>query len=249
MKKTLAAFAAATKKEKDLSGGKDSHSSGKQKARAANDDEGMEHYFFPKFLTSKNLLELEVSCAARRYCNGPLISLRLQLADPTFRRQILVQMLILYQFLLSFAPTEHARLLKRTTNHSALLNFVLSPENVRRSAVPPAMEANPRYFVQEKWIRDLKEKTLNEMDSMEGGRRFRQSIELILKREQNWVSCLALAPLSRVSLMSFSRTDRLEAPKLYSFRTPALARVSIRRRAQQAEGAQSKTKGIYARSR
>lgn len=32
------------------------------------------------------------------------------------------------------------------------------------------------------------------MDSMEGGRRFRQSIELILKREQNWVRRPSLRP-------------------------------------------------------
>lgn len=61
LKKTLTAFAAATKKEKDLGGG----DSGKQKARSLGDDESMEHYFFPKFLTSKNLLELEVSFAHR----------------------------------------------------------------------------------------------------------------------------------------------------------------------------------------
>lgn len=40
-------------------------------------------------------------------------------------------MLVLYQFLLSFAPAEHARLKVGTTNQAALLNFVLSSENVR----------------------------------------------------------------------------------------------------------------------
>lgn len=61
LEKTLAVFAAATKKEKELGGAaKDSPASaGKQKA--ADDEESIEHYFFPKFLTSKNLLELEVS--------------------------------------------------------------------------------------------------------------------------------------------------------------------------------------------
>jgi THO complex subunit 1 len=47
---------------------------------------------------------------------------------------------------------------------------------------------------QEKWVKELKEQTLNEMDSMEGGRRFRQAIELILKREHNWVGFLPCSP-------------------------------------------------------
>ncbi len=69
--KTLAEFAAATKKEKALSGKAD----GKQKAVAVlpevaaeqvaaelgSEGERLDHYFFPKFLTSRNLLSLEVS--------------------------------------------------------------------------------------------------------------------------------------------------------------------------------------------
>lgn len=63
LEKTLIVFSAATKKEKELGGAsKNSASAGKQKAKLSSEeeDESLEHYFFPKFLTSKNLLELEV---------------------------------------------------------------------------------------------------------------------------------------------------------------------------------------------
>jgi len=76
----LTAFCAETKKEKDLSGSsskEDSHrssSSGKgkevetaelmivgEKDEMDKTTESLEQYFFPKFLTSRNLLSLEVS--------------------------------------------------------------------------------------------------------------------------------------------------------------------------------------------
>lgn len=73
LSKTLAEFAAATAKERAL-GGK-AAKDGKQKASTMRADvaaeqvagelekagEQMDHYFFPKYLTSRPLLELEVS--------------------------------------------------------------------------------------------------------------------------------------------------------------------------------------------
>lgn len=98
--KTLAVFAAATQKEKELAGssgsGVSSSSSSSVSSKRSDRGEGKdgdaedlenksEYYFFPKFLTSRNLLELE-------------------LADPSFRRQILVQTLVLFQYVLAFVP-------------------------------------------------------------------------------------------------------------------------------------------------
>ncbi|KAK4705976.1 THO complex subunit 1, partial [Phenoliferia sp. Uapishka_3] len=151
LQKTLDVFAAATKSEKELSG------AGKEKAVGAPaplpgaGEEELEHYFFPKFLTSRKLLDLEIS-------------------DPAFRRQILIQMLVVFQFLLSF--TEEGRQSSATlpvTNKPALLSHKLSPAN-------------------EKWITGLRAKTIAEMQSMEGGLSFTQTVELILKREQNWIN-------------------------------------------------------------
>lgn len=97
-----------------------------------------------------------------------MVVLALQIGDSAFRRQVLLQALILFQYLLSFVPAERERLRKRTTNQSALPNFILTPDN-------------------ETWVRNLRSKVVGELDAMEGGRRFRETVELILKREQNWV--------------------------------------------------------------
>ncbi|KAK4052839.1 hypothetical protein OIV83_002126 [Microbotryomycetes sp. JL201] len=151
MSRTLAAFSEATKQERRLAG---SSKAGKRKAAAPQTDAeietSLEQYFFPKYLTSRNLLELEI-------------------ADTSFRRQVLFQALILFQYMLSFVPAERDRLRLRTTNLSALPNYVLAPES-------------------EKWVRELRAKSLAELDAMEGGRRFRQTIELISRREQNWIN-------------------------------------------------------------
>lgn len=57
--KTLEVFAAATKTDRELLGS--SKEGQKVKAKSEEEDAAMEHYFFPKFLTSRNLLDLEVS--------------------------------------------------------------------------------------------------------------------------------------------------------------------------------------------
>ncbi|TNY23906.1 THO complex subunit 1 transcription elongation factor-domain-containing protein [Rhodotorula diobovata] len=151
VRKTLAAFDAATKKEKELAGAAKGESAGSAKAGGEDTagEEQLEEYFFPKFLTSRNLLDLELS-------------------DPSFRRQILVQLLILFQYLLSLTPTAR----KRTdalpvTNQPALSSHVLGAEA-------------------EQWVRELRSRTLDEMDAMEGGRRFRKAVMVVLTREQNW---------------------------------------------------------------
>ncbi|GAA5937220.1 hypothetical protein JCM1841_002330 [Sporobolomyces salmonicolor] len=157
LRKTLSAFASETKKEKELTG---AATEGKDKEKAVEDvsmeeqdmdktDESLEQYFFPKFLTSRNLLTLE-------------------LADPAFRRQILLQTLILFQYLLSFTPSARARAQALPmTNASAFPSFTLSPED-------------------EAWVTELRQQALGEMESMEGGKTFRRAVESVLQREQNW---------------------------------------------------------------
>ena len=100
-----------------------------------------------------------------------------QLADPSFRRQILVQILILFQYLLGFSPSERLRTEKLpVTNMSAYPAYVLPGEV-------------------ETWVRELRSRTLDELDAMEGGRRFRKAVQLVLQRDQNWVGFPFVSPL------------------------------------------------------
>lgn len=64
----------------------------------------------------------------------------MQVADAAFRRQILVQALVLFQYLLSFSPSERSKAnALPMTNTSALPpSCVLSPTNVRPSLAPPS---------------------------------------------------------------------------------------------------------------
>lgn len=209
LSQTLKAFSAATKREKELSG--TSHGKEAEKARLASgggsaeaeeevhmkdgdeqaqhDAEHLEEFFFPKFLTSRNLLDLELS-------------------SPPFRLQLLLQTLILLQYLLSLTSSARARaaLLPVTNPAYAQTSFVLPPE-------------------EEKWAKEMREEVLDEMDSMwiegekEGGRRFRKAVGVVLQREQNWVRRSlppSPPPLRPLLTLPFVVADRLEAPLLPS---------------------------------
>ncbi|GAA5992179.1 hypothetical protein JCM10908_001807 [Rhodotorula pacifica] len=198
VRSTLLAFNTATKKAKDLAGS--AKEVGKLARAGVDDDDEMEgsaseqaleEYFFPKFLTSPDLLELE-------------------LADPNFRRQILVQILILFQYLLGFSPTERSRTEKLpVTNMSAFPGYVLPAEV-------------------ETWLRELRSRTLDELDAMEGGRKFRKAVQLVLQRDQNWIdwklrSCASfLLPSINAAEQSEKARNKLRAtmrkPKRYPYR-------------------------------
>lgn len=82
-----------------------------------------------------------------------------------------MQVLILFQYLLGFTTAERARAEKLpATNVSVFPNYVLPAEH-------------------ESWIRELRSRTLDELDAMEGGRKFRKTVQLVLQRDQNWVRC------------------------------------------------------------
>ncbi|KAG8984504.1 hypothetical protein FRB90_005295, partial [Tulasnella sp. 427] len=90
----LGALIEATKKERALTGTGPKGGSGAKRKYAemldVPDDVGTEqNYFFAKYLTSPDLLEYE-------------------LADTLFRRQVLVQLLILLRYLLLFTPRERS---------------------------------------------------------------------------------------------------------------------------------------------
>ncbi|KAI9614171.1 hypothetical protein KEM48_006084, partial [Puccinia striiformis f. sp. tritici PST-130] len=80
--KTLEVFGRMTKKELEL---------GSTLLHHKKDDlDGLEQFFFPKFLTKSNLLDLEI-------------------ADPYFRRQVLTQFLIILQYIRGFSIEERTK--------------------------------------------------------------------------------------------------------------------------------------------
>ncbi|GAA6009688.1 hypothetical protein JCM10207_004155 [Rhodosporidiobolus poonsookiae] len=222
LRQTLAAFAAATKREKELAGaakddkpaagGKENLPVGEKEVEmdeTSGEQQALEEYFFPKFLTSRNLLDLE-------------------LADPAFRRQLLVQSLILLQYLLTLTPTSRARASTLpVTNVAALPAFVLPEET-------------------EKWVREVRSRVLDELDSMDtegpgSGRRFRKAVGVVLQREQNWTdwklrSCFPFVRTATATPAAQSDTARArlralsQRPKAFPYKlgNPQLSRAWMR---------------------
>ncbi|GAA6063039.1 hypothetical protein JCM10212_001018 [Sporobolomyces blumeae] len=216
---TLSVFAAETKKEKELSGssgtdalsgssakkGKAVDASGAATFNGEKDDadkteESLEQYFFPKFLTSRNLLALELS-------------------DPTFRLQLILQALILIQYLLSLTPTSRARAQTLPiTNQSAFPSFVLSDDDEKR-------------------VRQVEDKCWKEIENMQGGSQVRRAVETVLERERNWTdwklrSCepftkpgLALAAVSESASQRLQSLTRKPPRFPHRLGNPRLSRI------------------------
>ncbi|KAG4302276.1 hypothetical protein PCK1_001548 [Pneumocystis canis] len=109
-------------------------------------------FFNPKFLTSYKLLKLELS-------------------DSKFRRQILVQYLILLDYLFTLTETEKNKLEKtKTVNRLLQSTYILSQED-------------------ENWVTETFSKVNNILESTSpDGQHFSQSIRSILFYEKNWVN-------------------------------------------------------------
>ncbi|ODN72895.1 hypothetical protein L202_08318 [Cryptococcus amylolentus CBS 6039] len=170
-----------TQKEKELSG-KD-ETVGKKRKR---EDGG---FFHPRYLTGKRLFSYE-------------------LLDPSFRRQILVQYLILFQFLLN-----------------------LTPAHAGKQAFTGGM---PRSFVLEKadeeWVTAKIKEIRGEMKKMSGGAGFEDTIFSIIRQEAHYASwkndgcpesAFEIPPLDASSSAKSASEDwsrGLNAPYPYSFK-------------------------------
>ncbi|GAA5942151.1 uncharacterized protein JCM15063_002017 [Sporobolomyces koalae] len=188
----LAAFSEESKKEKELTGSKTDDSSrtsrkGKQveSMPPEESESSLEESFFPKFLTSRNLLSLELS-------------------DPTFRLQLLLQTLILTQYLLSLTPTGRTRAQSLPlTNTTAFPAFVLGKDDEKR-------------------LREIEDKSWNEVETMPhhesirgGGKTVRKALESVLSRERNWTDwkLRSCAPFTKPSI-PISQTAQTAQTKL-----------------------------------
>ncbi|KAK5169471.1 uncharacterized protein LTR77_005447 [Saxophila tyrrhenica] len=104
----------------------------------------------PKYLTSRDLFDLELS-------------------DLAFQRHILVQALILIDFLLSLTEKAKKRLAAlETTNKSMLYSFTLSEED-------------------SKWAVQTRSNITSYLSSSPEGRLFNRMVETVLARDKNWI--------------------------------------------------------------
>jgi THO complex subunit 1 len=90
--------------------------------------------FNPKYLTSRELFDLEVASNDSSIPRGLQLTHWMQISDIAFRRHVLVQALILLDFILSLTPKARSRLPK-LINKAVVYNYVVSEEDVSVSCV------------------------------------------------------------------------------------------------------------------
>ncbi|KAE8373214.1 THO complex subunit 1 transcription elongation factor-domain-containing protein [Aspergillus bertholletiae] len=104
--------------------------------------------FNPKYLTSRDLFDLEVN-------------------DTAFRRHVLVQALILLDFMLSLTPKAKAKLAE-LTNKSVLYGFILNEEDA-------------------KWAVKMRKAIEEYLQEGVGGKFYYRMVDTVLSRDKNWV--------------------------------------------------------------
>lgn len=118
-KRVVDLMSAVNEHELSLAGAEQDHSASASGKGESNPLEGMnteadtdeKESFFPKYLTGRNILESEVR-------------------DPSFRRQVLVQFLILLQYILEFNPRRRS-MWENPKNKALLRPYVLPEADVR----------------------------------------------------------------------------------------------------------------------
>lgn len=153
-----------TKKQKELMGREVEGSTKKRKRNEAGlESEIAGDFFYPRYLTGKKLLEHEVSLNPIPKASIPTDD---QLADPSFRRQILVQYFILFQFLLHLTPGTAS---KQAFTGGMPKNFVIEASD-------------------ESWVRERVSLIREELRRMPpDGPRFEKTVLSIITRESHYV--------------------------------------------------------------
>ncbi|KAF5323330.1 hypothetical protein D9611_005535 [Ephemerocybe angulata] len=150
--KVIPVIKEATAKERAMMGSRNNTGTAaslKRKLEPDIEEANINDYFFSKFLTSPELLDLEI-------------------ADTHFRRQFLMQMLILLQHLLSWTPEAKAEW-QMPRNKSLHMDFTLEPAD-------------------EQWVHESIQKVTEELkQTTPNGRQFAETVSTILEREKNWV--------------------------------------------------------------
>lgn len=108
-----------------------------------------------------------------------------QISDLAFRRHVLVQVLILIDFLLSLT-TKAKRKLENTSNKSVLYTYVLSEDNVCViHSLPYVLHTNHR--VQAKWATNMRSEIATYLQQGPEGKFYYRMVDTVLSRDKNWV--------------------------------------------------------------
>ncbi|TVY28658.1 Uncharacterized protein LHYA1_G002303 [Lachnellula hyalina] len=124
------------------------------KRKRGEGDEDLANTFNPKYLTSRDLFELEIS-------------------DLSFRRHILVQVLIVMDFLLSLSAKAKEKLSKSTL-----------PENPNKSVMYADQTLNEEDTI---WASDMKKEIAEYLKKGVEGPFFYRVVDTVLSRDKNWV--------------------------------------------------------------
>ncbi|KAH7313313.1 THO complex subunit 1 transcription elongation factor-domain-containing protein [Stachybotrys elegans] len=147
---TMKAFQAIHNDEKPRSKSVEDSKRNLKRKRDGEDAHALSESFNPKYLTSKDLFDLEIS-------------------DLSFRRHVLVQALIIMDFLLFLSPQSKERLATfNSSNKSVTYNEQLSPEDT-------------------KWATDMKKSISDYLKQGFEGPYFYRMVETVLARDKNWV--------------------------------------------------------------
>lgn len=142
------------------------------KRKRSGDDE-LSASFNPKYLTSRDLFDLEIS-------------------DLAFRRHVLVQALVLVDFILSLTA-KAKRKLEHTSNKSVLYSYVLSEDNA-------------------KWATNMRNEIAIYLQQGPEGKFYYRMVDTVLSRDKNWVHWKAegCPPIQRepVSAEDFAEAEK-----------------------------------------
>ncbi|KDN53285.1 hypothetical protein K437DRAFT_253308 [Tilletiaria anomala UBC 951] len=157
-----------------------------------------EEPFFPKYLTGRELLDSEVR-------------------EPSFRRQILVQFLILLQYILEFRQARKAKWAARCTNKTLLRSWVLTEASAE-------------------WCNSTWKQILTHLNQIPGPRAYAVATKNTMRREHNWAEWKAMncqpmevPPMTKSEMQSFETALSNLFSKLPIFPqrlgTPALSKL------------------------
>ncbi|RKF58695.1 THO complex subunit 1 [Erysiphe neolycopersici] len=141
------------------------------KRKRGSTDDGLANTFNPKYLTSRDLFELEIR-------------------DLSFRRHVLVQSLIILDFLLSLSAKSKEKLSKAiidNPNKSVIYtDQILSWEDVRPFFIYISSLSKSSYKIFTNWVIEMKRFIAEYLKQSHDGPFFFRMVETVLSRDKNW---------------------------------------------------------------